>query len=72
MVRDVLVREIPAILQRDLNATTAMAGAIVLLGLNYLGFSQVIQIGGCVITTSGQRFTAMIFGINLPAAKRAE
>ncbi|MCK4956076.1 MAG: trimeric intracellular cation channel family protein [Candidatus Cloacimonetes bacterium] len=72
MLRDVLVREIPAVLHRDFYATAAMLGAVVLLILNYFECSQFVQIFSTIAVTTGIRFTAMYFQVQLPIAKRAE
>ncbi len=72
MLRDVLVLEIPLVLRRDFYATAAMIGAITMLILNYLGFSQVFQILVTACLTTGIRFAAMIFDIHLPKVIRLE
>jgi len=72
MIRDIFVQEIPAVLRRDFYATAAMLGAISLLGLDFLGFSQNMQIFSCTVLTAGIRFAAIIFDVHLPTVKRAE
>lgn len=68
-VRDVLVREVPAVVRHDFYATAALIGAAALLGAEAAGFGPDIQIWTAVIVTSGLRFYAMFHGVNLPRAR---
>lgn len=68
-LRDVLVREIPAVVQHDFYATAALIGAAALLGAEALGFGTAVQIWTAVLVTSGLRFYAMFHGVGLPKAR---
>lgn len=72
VVRDVLVREIPAVLQKDFYATAALAGGLCYLASAGLGTSDAIALLLTAIVTTGLRFYAMFSKINLPKAKRVE
>ncbi|MFO7896515.1 MAG: trimeric intracellular cation channel family protein [Candidatus Cloacimonadales bacterium] len=72
MIRDIFVQEIPAVLRRDFYATAAILGAISLLCLDFLGYSENLQILACTLLTAGIRFAAIIFDVHLPTVKRAE
>jgi uncharacterized membrane protein YeiH len=68
-VRDVLVREIPAVVKHDFYATAALIGAAALMGAEALGFGTAVQIWTAVLVTSGLRFYAMFHGVGLPKAR---
>ncbi len=66
VVRDLLVREIPAVVRHDFYATATLIGAGVFLGTAAAGASLPIQLWTTIIVTSGLRFYAMFKGVNLP------
>ncbi len=66
VVRDVLVREVPAVIRHDFYATAALLGGAVLIGADAVGWSPTVQIWLAVVTTSGLRFYAMTRGVGLP------
>lgn len=68
VVRDVLVREIPAVIQKDFYATAAVIGGAALLGAHTLGWSQPIQFLVAGVVTTGLRFYAMVTNMTLPRA----
>lgn len=68
-VRDVLVREIPAVVKHDFYATAALLGAAAFLGVEALGFGTTIQLWTAIVVTSGLRFFAMFHGVDLPRAR---
>jgi uncharacterized membrane protein YeiH len=72
IVRDVLVREIPTVLRRELYAVAALAGAatVVLGGILHLP-STAARIAGAVLCF-GIRFLAMQRGWHLPTARSPE
>jgi uncharacterized membrane protein YeiH len=68
IVRDVLVREIPTVLQTDIYALAALIGATVLVGARALHLpSAVASILGAVLCL-GIRLGAMHYGWRLPTA----
>jgi len=68
-VRDVLVREIPAVIRHDFYATAVLIGAAALLGVEAMGGSRLMQIWTAALVTSGLRFWAMARGMRLPKAR---
>ena len=72
VVRDLLVREIPAVVRHDFYATATLIGAGVFLAVAALGASLPVQIWATIIITSGLRFYAMFHGVNLPRIEQIE
>lgn len=68
VVRDVLVREIPAVIRHDFYATAALIGGAALLGAEALDLARPLQIAVAATVTSGLRFYAMVRGVGLPRA----
>ena len=66
VVRDMLVREVPAVIRHDFYATAALLGGAALLGAEALELSKWAQIAVAAVTTSGLRFFAMTRGVGLP------
>jgi len=66
VVRDLLVREIPAVVRHDFYATATLVGAAVFLLLEIIGVSLPVQIWSAAVVTSALRFYAMFKGVNLP------
>ncbi len=69
VIRDVLVREVPAILQKDFYATAALAGGLCFLAAAALGTDETLALFVAAIVTTGLRFYAMFSKLNLPKAK---
>ena len=70
VIRDVLVREIPAVIQKDFYASAALAGGVVFLITSYLNLDEIIQLAVVAVVTTGLRFYAMFSKINLPRARK--
>ena len=70
VIRDVLVRETPAILQKGFYATAALAGGLCFLAASQFQLSEPISLLLTLIVTSGLRFYAMFSKLNLPKARR--
>ena len=70
VIRDMLVREIPAVIQKDFYASAALAGGVVFLITSYFELGEIVQLTIVAITTSGLRFYAMFSRINLPRARK--
>jgi len=65
-IRDVLVREIPAVLRADFYATAALLGGACFVAAGRLGFSHGIQLICAAAVTFCLRVLAMKYGISLP------
>ncbi len=70
MIRDIFVREVPAIIRIDIYATAALCGGIVVLVLNQLGIGESYQYIAAIITTMGMRLLAMKLDLHLPRARK--
>jgi uncharacterized membrane protein YeiH len=69
MLRDVLVREIPAVLRADLYALAALAGAIVVVVGHLLHASPIASTVAGGILCFALRFMAIRYGWHLPTAR---
>lgn len=72
VVRDILVREVPAVIKHDFYATATLIGGAALLGADALGFGTNVQVWTAVVVTSGLRFYAMFRGVSLPRIEPVE
>ncbi|MEN9354789.1 MAG: hypothetical protein RL318_2114 [Fibrobacterota bacterium] len=70
VVRDLLVREIPAALTTDVYATAALAGGGVWVLTGYLGFPYDMRILLTVLLTWIVRMLALRYGLSLPRVSR--
>ena len=70
MIRDVLVREIPGVINRDFYATASFAGVCVLLAVSAAGLSRPLQLASVIVVTTLIRLIAMKTGITLPHVKK--
>jgi uncharacterized membrane protein YeiH len=68
VVRDILVLQIPMVLQRDFYATATLAGAVVFLVSTAVGADTTLSVGSCVVVTTGLRMIAIRKGLRLPRA----
>jgi len=69
LIRDVLVREIPAVLRADFYATAALLGGGCFVAAGRLGFSQSTQLFCTVAVTFCLRVLAMKYRISLPRVR---
>jgi uncharacterized membrane protein YeiH len=72
MVRDVLLREIPAVLRTDIYAVAALVGATILVGGRAMSVPQPIASAMGALLCIGIRLGAMHYGWRLPAANPPE
>ncbi|MEZ4699745.1 MAG: trimeric intracellular cation channel family protein [Rhodothermales bacterium] len=72
VVRDVLVREIPAVIQKDFYATAALAGGVSFLAASMAGLPEQAQLLAVAILTTGLRSYAIFARLSLPRARRIE
>lgn len=66
VVRDVLVREVPAVLRNDLYATAALVGGGVYAGAGAIGAGPGAGLAAAAVVTTGLRLLAMWRGLRLP------
>jgi uncharacterized membrane protein YeiH len=66
VIRDMLVREIPAVLRADFYATAALLGGACFVAAGRLGFGQGTQLICVIAITLCLRVLAMKYGISLP------
>lgn len=70
VIRDLLVRELPAVIHKGFYATAALAGGLSVVVLNALGVPESMQLLTAVSLTTGLRFYALDHNVNLPRATR--
>ncbi len=69
VLRDILVREIPMVLNRDFYASAAIFGSLFLYILAVLGIEPGIYIWCVILFTTGNRLLAMKLNLKLPRVK---
>ena len=69
VVRDVMVREVPAVLTTDFYATASLIGGVLYLGLSETSLPFLLQVLVCASAVTTIRLLAMKFRIHLPVAK---
>ena len=67
VIRDVLLNRIPVILTREIYASAAMIGAMIVVGGDYLGYTKEIVAIVAIIFCFGLRFLGLHFHLNLPS-----
>ncbi|MEM1128351.1 MAG: trimeric intracellular cation channel family protein [Bacteroidota bacterium] len=67
-VRDILVREVPAVIKHDFYATAALIGGAVYLGAHHLHAPESVALWATVFVTTTLRFVAMYGKVRLPVA----
>ncbi len=70
VIRDVLVREIPAVLRADFYATAAIAGGLFFEIARARGYSLNVQLFSCIAVTLILRLLAMRYKMALPRVRR--
>lgn len=68
VVRDLLVAEVPAVLRADVYAVAALAGALVVVGGNWLGVPSSVATTAGALLCFGLRLIALRRGWHLPVA----
>lgn len=64
VLRDILRAEVPLIFRKEIYATAALAGALLLLGLAHLDVPGQVRIPAVVLCTAGIRLLAIRYAIN--------
>ena len=72
MIRDVLARQVPEVLQRELYAVPAFAGAALVVGLDHLGWLNPTTTWMCVALIFMTRMVAVSLDLNVPRSEAAE
>jgi len=67
VVRDTLCNEVPLIFRKEIYATACLAGAILFVGLSYLGVADNVAIISTVVFIILLRILAVRFHWSLPA-----
>lgn len=70
VIRDILVREMPAVIHADFYATAAALGSLVYFGLQTFGVSGDLSLGLAIGFTILLRLLALKFGFQLPKIRR--
>lgn len=71
VLRDVLAREVPEVLRRELYAVPALAGAALVVGLDAAGALGTATAWCCVALVFAARVTAVALDLNAPRALRS-
>jgi uncharacterized membrane protein YeiH len=71
-VRDVLFRETPLILRREIYATAAIAGATTYVVLNAWNLGNALVVTASIAVGLALRLIAVRFGLNLPTERPKE
>ncbi|WP_457651632.1 trimeric intracellular cation channel family protein [Rhodocaloribacter sp.] len=71
VVRDVLVREVPAVIKGGFYATAALLGGAAYLGAEALGLGEPLRLTAAMVVTTGLRFWGMAHKVSLPTPRRA-
>lgn len=68
VIRDVLVRELPAVLYKGFYATAAILGSAAFLGLTALGLPEPVALAAAAVVTTGLRVATLVRHTQLPRA----
>jgi uncharacterized membrane protein YeiH len=72
VIRDILLARIPVILQREIYASAAMVGAMIVVAGDYLGYSRETISVVAIVVCFGLRFLGLHFHLNLPSFQLKE
>jgi len=64
VIRDVLRNEVPLIFRKEIYATAAFGGALLLMGLQQLGVGDQISIAVATVATAAVRLLAIRYAVN--------
>ncbi len=70
VVRDLLVREVPAVIKGGFYATAALLGGAAFVGAEALGLSEPLRLTAAAVVTTGLRTYAMARNLSLPQAPK--
>jgi len=69
VIRDLLVREVPAVIKGGFYATAALLGGGAYLLAQYAGLSEPVQLTAAILTTTGLRAWAVYKKVSMPLAQ---
>lgn len=72
VIRDILLNRIPVILTKEIYASAAMIGAMIVVGGDYLHYSKEIVSIAAIACCFGLRFLGLHFHLNLPSFANKE
>jgi uncharacterized membrane protein YeiH len=72
VIRDILLNRIPVILTKEIYASAAMIGAMIVVGGDYLHYSKEIVSIAAIACCFGLRFLGLHFHLNLPSFSNKE
>ncbi len=72
VIRDLLVREVPAVIKGGFYATAALLGGGAFLIAQYAGLPEPLQLTAAMVTTTGLRAWAVYKKFSLPLARKLE
>ena len=72
VIRDILLNRIPVILTREIYASAAMVGAMIVVAGDYFQFPKEVVAVTAIIVCFGLRFFALHFHWNLPSFRNSE
>lgn len=70
VVRDLLVREVPAVIRGGFYATAALLGGAAYLGAEALHLSEPLRLTAAAVVTTGLRLFAMARNLSVPLARK--
>jgi len=70
MIRDVLAGQVPEVLQRELYAVPAVAGAALIVGLDAVGLLNPVTLWLCVALVFVTRMVAVALDLNMPRPRK--
>ena len=70
MIRDVLAGQVPEVLQRELYAVPAVAGAALIVGLDAAGLLNPVTLWLCVALVFATRMVAVALDLNMPRPRK--
>lgn len=66
VIRDILVREVPAVIKRDFYATATLVGGLAYVALTALDAPAAVTLTAVIVVTTGLRLFALVRSIRLP------
>ena len=64
VIRDVLRNEVPLVFRKEIYATAALGGSLLMIALNYLGLNEEWSMGIATFSTAGVRLLAIRYAVN--------
>jgi uncharacterized membrane protein YeiH len=64
VIRDVLRNDVPLVFRKEIYATAALGGSLLMMGLEYVGMSQAWSMGIATFSTAAVRLLAIRYAVN--------